>query len=330
MNRLRYNSGNMFKIYARTIFFAILVAFFAVVTYATLNPVSLPYLMQKEFDGRQLQLVKVLETNKAYTRYSISYKSGDLKISGIMNVPKGLGPFPVIITCHGYIPPSVYTSGRGLKREQDYLARHGYVVLHPDYRNYNGSDKDPDNNFKLYIGYTEDVINAVYAIKNSDLKFMDKENIGLLGHSLGGGISLNIMVTKPDLVKAFVLFAPVSSNYRDNFYRWTARHDRIRHAHQPTAELIIEKYGSPESNPEFWNNVSPATFIDRVEAPVLLHQGTADHSVPPAWSAKLAELFKEHQKKIFYYTYPGEDHEFIKAWPLVMKRTVEFYNKYLK
>jgi dipeptidyl aminopeptidase/acylaminoacyl peptidase len=320
----------MFRKSVMTMAVAVLAVILPAVSYAILNSVSLPYLMQKEFDGRQLQLGKVLDSNKAYTRYAISYKSGELKISGIMNVPKGLGPFPVIITCHGYIPPSVYTSGRGLKREQDYLARRGYVVLHPDYRNYNGSDKDPDNNFKLYIGYTEDVINAVYAIKNSDLKFMDKEKIGLLGHSLGGGIALNTMVAKPELVKAFVLFAPVSSDYRDNFRRWTLRHDRPRHAHQPTAEQIIEKYGSPESNPEFWNNVSPATFIDRVEAPVLLHQGNADHSVPPAWSIKLAALFKEHQKKIIYYTYPGENHEFIKAWPLVMKRTVEFYNKYLK
>ena len=41
---------------------------------------------------------------------------------------------------HGYIEPSVYVTGQGLMREQDYLARAGFVVLHTDYRGHAGSD----------------------------------------------------------------------------------------------------------------------------------------------------------------------------------------------
>jgi dipeptidyl aminopeptidase/acylaminoacyl peptidase len=314
----------------KTLISIIFIAIFAALSCAEINPVSLPYLIQKKFDGRELRLGKVLERNKSYTRYSIGYKSGDLKILGIMNVPKGSGPFPVIITCHGFIPPAVYTSGRGLKREQDYLARGGYVVLHPDYRNYNGSDKDPDNDLKLNIGYTEDVINAAYAVKNSSFKFIVRDKIGILGHSLGGGIALNIIVSHPELIKACVLFAPVSSDYKDNFRRWNMRSDQRRHHSHRSAQQIIAKYGSPEVNPEFWNNLSAANFIEQITAPVMLHQGTFDHSVPPEWSAKLAGLLKEHRKNIFYFTYPGEDHEFIKAWPLVMRRTIEFYDQVFK
>ena len=51
--------------------------------------------------------------NSVYIRYQISYKSDELEISGIMNVPKGNGPFPVIITNHGFIDPRIYTLGRG-------------------------------------------------------------------------------------------------------------------------------------------------------------------------------------------------------------------------
>lgn len=295
-----------------------------------LNPISLPYLMQKDFDGRDLKLVKVLDKNNVYTRYYITYKSGELTISGIMNVPKGKGPFPIIITNHGYINTDYYTNGRGLKREQDYLARHGYAVLHPDYRNHAQSDKDQDANLKLHIGYVEDVINAVYAVKNSDLKFINKEKIGMLGHSLGGGIALSIMVTKPDLAQAYVLFAPMSSDYRDNYYRWIAHRHEPKYGHPNTTKLIIEKYGSPEANPEFWDNISAKTFLDKVQSPVEVHHGTADQSVPLAWSEKLAEAFKLHGKEIKLYTYDGEKHEFIKAWPLVMRRTIEFFNQYLK
>ncbi|MBU1027177.1 MAG: hypothetical protein KKA31_05540 [Candidatus Margulisbacteria bacterium] len=120
-------------------------------TSASLNPVSLPYLMEKDFDGRDLKLGKVLDKNKYYTRYYITYMSGNLKISGIMNVPAGKGPFPVLILNHGYINTKYYTNGRGLKREQDYLAKRGYVVIHPDYRNHAYSDKDPEHQTKLHM-----------------------------------------------------------------------------------------------------------------------------------------------------------------------------------
>lgn len=316
----------MKRIYAFCLFLAVIAAAHA----AGLNPISLPYLMQKDFDGRDLKLVKVLAQNNVYTRYHITYKSEDLTISGIMNIPNGKGPFPVIITNHGYINTDYYTNGRGLKREQDYLARQGYAVLHPDYRNHAQSDKDEDANLKLHLGYVEDVINAVYAVKNSDLKTINKEKIGMLGHSLGGGIALSIMVAKPDLVQAYVLFAPMSSDYRDNFYRWIARRREPKYGRPQTMKLIIEKYGSPEVNPEFWDNISAKTFLDKVRSPVEVHHGTADQSVPLAWSEKLAESFKLHNQEIKLYTYEGEKHEFIKAWPQVMRRTVQFFDQYLK
>src|SRR3989338_8395407 len=249
----------------------IIIPLMIVSAYAALNPVSLPYIMQKEFDGRELKLVKVLEKHKEYIRYYITYKSGELTISGIMNAPQGSGPFPVIITAHGFIRPEIYTNGRGLKREQDYLAKRGYVVLHPDYRNHAGSDKDAENAMKLNLGYVEDVINAVYAVKNSEFKFINKDKVGLLGHSLGGGIGLSIMVTKPELIKAYVLFAPMSMDYRDNFNRWILRRREPKFGSPAAAHKIIALYGSPESNPEFWDNLSAKTFIKNINAPVEVH-----------------------------------------------------------
>lgn len=287
---------------------------------------SLPHFSSKAFDGRDLKLEKVLDKNTRYTRHYITYRSGNLNISGILNVPQGNGPFPVIITAHGYINPKVYTNGRGLKREQDYLARNGYAVFHPDYRNHAGSDKDPDENLSLHLGYTEDVINSVYAIKNSDIKALDKERIGLLGHSMGGLIALNIMVTRPDLIKAYVLFAPMSSDYRDNFNRWILRAGEEKYGPRPIAEKIMRMYGSPDTNPGFWDNISAKTFLGTIKTPVQLHHGTNDASVPLGWSTALAKNFRERGKNIEFYIYPGEKHEFISQWPIVMKRAKDFFD----
>lgn len=290
------------------------------------DPVSLQALMQKQYDGRDLALGKILDNNSSYTRYYITYKSGQLTISGIMNVPKGnppAGGFPVLVLNHGHIETSIYTNGRGLKREQDYLARQGYVVIHPDYRNHAQSDKDPEAETSLRLGYAEDVINAIYAVKNSELTFFNKENIGMLGHSMGGGVAINTMVVKPDLVKAFVLYAPVNADYRENFARWTERRPEI-------AQKVIELHGSPETAPEFWDNISAVNFLDQVNAPVTIFHGTNDSSVPYDWSTDLEKRLKDAGKQVNLVTFPGEAHEFGPRWNDFMMQSAEFFNQHLK
>lgn len=287
------------------------------------NELSLPAFFEKEFDGRDLKLGRILADNQSYTQYYVTYASGALTISGIMNVPKGEGPFPVIITNHGYIDPAVYTNGRGLRREQDYLARAGYVVLHPDYRNYADSSDDMGNDVRFRLGYVEDVINAVYAIKNSDLDYIDKNKIGMLGHSMGGGVTTNVIAIQPDLVQAAVLFAPVSANQENNFERWLSRRPEV-------ANEILRLFRSPSENPSFWRNISVSNFLDRIKTPVMIHHGTVDESVPLAWSQELAQQLEDANKDITLHIYPGEPHEFIDAWPMVMQRTVQFFDQHVK
>ena len=129
---------------------------------------SIQEMKEKIFVWSDLVLEEVLASNSAYTRYRISYNSNGLSISGIMNIPTGDWPYPLVILNHGYIDPAVYTVGRGLKREQDYLARNGYVVLHTDYRNHWLSDDSTDLNQNYYFRsyfYGTDSINAINAVE---------------------------------------------------------------------------------------------------------------------------------------------------------------------
>lgn len=287
------------------------------------DPVSLQALMQKQYDGRELKIGPVQAETANYTRYYITYKSGELTISGIMNVPKGPGPFPVVIMNHGYIDPAVYTNGRGLRREQDYFASRGYVVIHPDYRNHAESSKDPNVEGNIRLGYVEDVINTIYALRAANLPYADTSRIAMIGHSMGGGIAQAIMVAQPDLVDAYMLYAPVSTDARESYWRWTKS--------RPEAVAQIDaQFGDPEKNPEFWDNVSPINFLERVKSPVLINHGTNDQDVPLEWSERTNAALQKAGKAVVFHAYPGEGHEFGPAWPTVMQRTLEFFNQNLK
>ena len=289
----------------------------------TINPISLTALSQKEFVGKDLKLEKVLGENSKFTRYFVKYKSGELTISGIMNVPKGEGPFPTLVLAHGYIDPAIYTTGRGLAREQKYLAERGYVVLHTDYRNHAESDDDPENDINFRLGYTEDVVNAALALKNSEFTFVDKERIGLLGRSMGGGIAFNSMVVKPGVFDAYVAFAPVSANVVDNYNRWTRMNFDI-------ANEIDKRFGLPDENPEFWKGVSAINYFDKATEPLLILHGTADDTCDIAWSEAATKALQDAGKQVEFIQYEGEGHAFIPRWEDSMKETIRFFETHLK
>lgn len=285
------------------------------------NRVSLAALMREEFPGGRIRRERQVLANEAYTRHEVSYPSGDLTVSGVLLRPRGKGPFPAVVLNHGYIEPSVYVTGQGLMREQDYLARAGFVVLHTDYRGHASSDPASARSRETRLGYTRDTINAVRAVKRE--RYVDPERVAMLGRSMGGGVTLNALVTRPGLVGAAVVFAPVSSDFLDNFRRWTV-------AERPeAAEATYERYGTPAQAPAFYRGLSARTHFERITEPVLIHHGTLDESCPIAWSRTTQRLLEEAGVDSRLEVYQGEQHAFGPQWPLSMERTVRFLRREL-
>lgn len=286
------------------------------------DPVSLPALMQTEITGTDLVVGDAIGSTANYTRHPITYKANEFTISGIMNIPKGEGPFPTLVLGHGYIDTDIYTSGRGLKREQDYLANQGYIVLHTDYRNHAGSDDDPNIDSTLRLGYTIDVIAAARALRASGLPQVDTEKIGYLGRSMGGGIGYNVATVAPNEYDAIVLYAPVSANYVDNFNKWGRNMPAV-------ATPIIERFGSPEDSPKFWAGISAENYFDKIDDPIMIHHGSADNTCQLAWSERAASQMQAFDKDVTLHVYEGEGHAFEPQWELSMQRSVEFFQQNL-
>ena len=289
------------------------------------HPVSIQALIKKSYDGRDLKRGRLLGDFGAYKRYLITYRGDGLVISGVMNVPDGKGPFPVLVLNHGYIDPDTYFPGQGMPREHDYLARQGYVVLHTDYRGHASSDDDKNMDYELRLPYAVDTINAVKAVKSSKLRYLDKDRVGWLGRSMGGNVTLTALVAQPGLVDAAVIYASTSSLAADNwkqFYRPSEDRARVNRRMKQT-------YGLPDDSPEFWRAASPRPYFNRVSEPLLVHHGTVDDTCPIRWSEATVKALRAAGKDVTFVKYRGEGHTFERQWRRSIERTAAFFDKRL-
>jgi len=297
----------------------------------TLHPLTLASMRQRTFPGSELAIEETLKAGANYQRYRVSYLSDGLKIYALLTVPNGVPPetgWPGIVFNHGYIPPTQYRTTERYIAYVDWIARSGYVVLRPDYRGHDQSEgvargaySSPD--------YVIDVLNATTSLKN--YPGVDRQRIGLWGHSMGGYITLRAMVIDPE-IKAGVIWAGVVGSYADMLAHW-----RRNTAPSVTATprggwrgSLVAEYGSPEENPEFWASISANTYLSELGGPLQLHHGTKDADVPLILSELLNEQMMAAGQTVEFYTYEGDNHNLSNSFSLAMRRTIKFFDAYVK
>jgi fermentation-respiration switch protein FrsA (DUF1100 family) len=300
---------------------------------ATLHPMMIEALRQTPFPGSEIIIEETLEPGANYNRYYAYYLSEGLKIYALLTVPYGDPPedgWPAIVFNHGYIPPDVYRTTERYIAYVDSLASNGYIVFRIDYRGHDRSEGEASGAYGS-PGYTADVLNAVSALQA--FPQADPERIGMWGHSMGGYLTLRAMVISPE-IKAGVIWAGVVASYPDLLTRWR-RGSGPTPTPNPTGGRRwrtdwLERFGSPESNPDFWNGVSANSYLADLSGPVQLHHGTADDSVPLEFSEVLYQQLQEAGKTGELYTYEGDDHNISNLFSLAMTRSIEFFDRYLK
>jgi dienelactone hydrolase len=256
-------------------------------------------LANRSYGGGVVEIQETLGRNSAFTRYLITYPSETLNLYGFMNVPQGDGPFPVAIVMHGYVSPERYSTLTYTTRYADALARAGYLVIHPNYRNWPPSDSGPD---LFRVSHAVDALNLVATIreqagKPGSLEMADASFIGMMGHSMGGGITLRV-ITAGNLVDAAVLYGSMSGDERQNF------------------EKILAWSGGAEGQTELavaaedLERIGPLFHLERITIPVSIHHGENDGTTPLEWSLDLCERLQELQKGVECFTYPGQPHTF--------------------
>ncbi|SRR5258708_7718260 len=299
------------------------------------DPLNINVMRAKDYPGSDLVIEQTLASGSNYDQYIASYQSEGLKIYGLLTVPQTLKPqagYPVIIFNHGYIQPSLYRTTERYAAYVDAFAREGYIVFKSDYRGHGNSEGQPEGAY-YSPAYTADVLNAVSSLKK--YRDADPTRIGMWGHSMGGALTLRSLVVRPKDVKAAVIWAGVVGTYDDLMNNWRravpfspppeqlALRNRNR-------QILVQKYGTPQSNPVFWHSIDPNFYLTDIQAPIQLHAGLNDEEVPWEFSQGLSDRLKQANKSVELYTYPGADHNIsFPNFELAMQRSLDFFKKNL-
>ena len=277
-------------------------------------------LRERAYPGGQIEVRWMYTATAAYTRYFIAYPSDGLTITGVMCVPRGQGPFPVVIMNHGYIAPSEYWSGADTWYPSEYLAERGYLTIAPDFRGWGKSDFG--TNF-LRTGLVIDALNLVSSLPS--LPKADPERVGMWGHSMGGGAAAKAIVIDAR-IKAAVLYAPVSA---DDWQVWQTWGPWMVDFVPDDPFLVVER--NALADPRFLHRMSALYYMDCVTAAVQIHQGMKDVVTPPEWSAAIHDALNRAGKRVEYYAYEGQGHAIEGPdWALFMRRVTRFFDEHLR
>ncbi len=316
-----------------------------------IHPYTIEGLRNHHFQSGEIHIREVLVQNESYTVYYIDYPSDGLTITGVMYIPAGEGPFPVIVMNHGYFNRGNYFSGGGTDRAAEALVKRGYLTISPDYRSW--GDSDTGHSF-FYSGLVIDVVNLLNAIPS--ISQADPERIGIWGHSMGGGVTMKVLTivgagySRPGLtIKAAVLYSTVSADFSDLIERWGPG----CYGDVAAGELLYGCNSSdiiPESLPRGLQDaytfavadesqlkkVSPINYLGSIATPIQINYGTEDgkelSGTPPEWSRKLYDAFMAADKQnVEIFAYDGQGHSFKEdAWFAFMERTSRFFDEYVK
>lgn len=268
---------------------------------------------------------EILEENPNFTSSLFSFEFDPTlqgkevkKVTGQLNLPVDKGPFPIVVMLRGYVDQEIYETGIGTRKAASVLAKNGFITIAPDFLGYGDSDSQAENifeaRFQTYITVLS-ILESIHSIEE-----WDNENILLWGHSNGGQVALTILeVTGKGYPTS--LWAPVTKPFPYSILYYTDEaEDRGKYIRRELAKF---------ENLYNTDSYSIDEYFEKINAPLQIHQGTADEAVPVGWSDEFVEKLEELDIDIIYYKYAGADHNMVPSWNTVVSRDLSFFRKNL-
>ena len=247
-----------------------------------------------------------------------------IELTGLLVKPEDFDPnkkYPMLVNFYERSSDGLHShrtpiAGRSSINYSFYSSR-GYVIFVPDIHYREG-----------YPG--ESALNCVIPGVTSMIEkgFIDKENIGVQGHSWGG-YQIAYLVTKTDIFKAAESGAPVVNmlSAYGGIRWWTGLSRQFQYEH--TQSRIG---GTPWEYPQRYVENSPIFNIDKINTPLLILHNDADGHVPWYQGIEFFMSLRRLGKPSWLLNYNGEPH-----WPVKLQnrkdfniRMAQFFDYYLK
>jgi dipeptidyl aminopeptidase/acylaminoacyl peptidase len=214
----------------------------------------------------------------------------DLEI-GALYYDAGRRPAPLVVNPHG---GPRHRDTKSFDLYTQFLVSRGFSVLQVNYRGSTGRGRE----FVEYLyddwGGAEQGDIATAAERVIEERPVDDDRIVVFGGSYGGYSAYWQMVQYPDLYDAGIAWIGVSD--LPDMYENTMPHFRTE---------LMEKYlGTPEENPDLYEERSPTTHAGNVSAPLFVVHGVNDPRVP----VSQARLFRETLEEAGFEA--GQDADF--------------------
>lgn len=290
-----------------------------------LNKYTIENLSKADIKPVEIRIGKVLKDDPKFASYEFMMKfssdfTQNLKTtSGLINIPKGKGPFPVIVMFRGYVDQKQYVVGEGTQHAAEVFAKSGYITVAPDFLGYGNSDPESSNIFESRF---QTSVTAITTLKSvNSIGQWDKKNVFIWGHSNGGQVALTVLeITGVDYPT--VLWAPVAKPFPFSILAYTDASD-------DHGKLIRGELSGFEGDYDV-EKFSLTNYFSQIKAPIQLNQGTNDDAVPFYWNDSLAKMLKKDGIDISYIKYPGADHNLQPLWNTAVLTNLQFFNKMKK
>ena len=140
---------------------------------------------------------------------TVTYKSGDETVTGVLYTPQGKGPFPALIVVHEW-----WGLNDWVKEQASKLADQGYEALAVDL--YRGKvAATPDEAHQIMRGVPEDRakrdLHAAFEYLASQPN-VKKNRIGAIGWCMGGGYALDVALQEPTLAADVINYGHLATD----------------------------------------------------------------------------------------------------------------------
>ncbi len=173
------------------------------------------------------------------------------------------------------------------------LATRGYAVLLPDAPQHLGTPM---------LDLAKTVLPGVSRVV--EMGIADPERLGIIGHSYGGYSALALIAQTKEF-KAAVMSAG-AGDLTAEYGEMAEDGSAFGIAHLEQGQGLMG--GTPWQSRERYIENSPIFYLDRVETPLLIVHGGADHAVDPFLAAEVFVGLRRLGKEVVFAKYEGEDH----------------------